>query len=161
MTSKPTYHVSRFLIVIPLVLLALALGACGGDNTSVDTATASVGATPTPTLPEGMASAVERQARLMHHMLKSTWDQLGKDRKTLMEDGFERGWFELVPAKLTDECVANMETLKQQIIQLLGRSDYPAQQEILDLLLGQEARSCRLDDLEIIGYYEKLRALTR
>ena len=97
----------------------------------------------------------------MHHMLRTTWDQLGDERQQLMEEGFEKGFFELDDPKLTEECKANLETLKSRLIDLLGRSDYPAEQEILDLLLSQEAQSCRLNDLEIIGYYERLRALTR
>ncbi len=97
----------------------------------------------------------------MHHMLRTTWDQLGAERKQLMEEGFDKGFFELDAPKLTDECTANLEALKSRLINVLGRPDYPVQQEILDLLLSEEAQSCRLNDLEIIGYYERLRALMR
>lgn len=148
---------------LKLLLLFLMLAvfvSCGSGEADQSQAPASV-ASPTATLAPGMASSIERQARLMHHMLRTTWDQLGAERQQLMEEGFEKGFFELDDPKLTEECRANLESLKSQLINLLGRSDYPAQQEILDLLTSVEAQSCRLNDLEIIGYYERLRALTR
>ncbi len=146
---------------VPLFFVAAVLVACGDSDEPVQPVATSAAVIQTATLPPGMASSVQRQVAIMHFMLKITWDQLGEERKGLMEDGFEKGFFELDPQKLTEDCKANLETLKLRLVQVLGRLDYPTEQEILDLLVSNEAQSCRLNDLEIIGYFEKLRALTR
>ena len=95
----------------------------------------------------------------MHFRLKSTWDQLGSERGALMIRGFDDGLLDLDSQKLTDECVSNLDTLKSAMIELLGASDYPTEQNVLDYLLSEAVQSCRLNDLEIIGFYEKLRGL--
>ena len=69
--------------------------------------------------------------------------------------GFDDGLLDLDSQKLTDECVSNLDTLKSAMIELLGASDYPTEQNVLDYLLSEAVQSCRLNDLEIIGFYEK------
>ena len=144
-----------------VLVMGVALAACGGNGESTaDAAMAPAqAAKQATTIAPGMATGVQRQATLMHFMLKSTWDQLGSERGALMIRGFDEGLLDLDSQKLTDECVSNLDTLKSAMIELLGVSDYPSEQNVLDYLLSEAVQSCRLNDLEIIGFYEMLRGL--
>ncbi len=144
-----------------VLVMGVALAACAGNGESNADATVAPAqaAKQATTIAPGMATGVQRQATLMHFMLKSTWDQLGSERGALMIRGFDDGLLDLDSQKLTDECVSNLDTLKSAMIELLGASDYPTEQNVLDYLLSEAVQSCRLNDLEIIGFYEKLRGL--
>ena len=79
------------LTALPLFLAVAILVSCGGGGEADQSQAPAADASPTATLPPGMASSIQRQSRLMHHMLRTTWDQLGDERKQLMEQRFEKG----------------------------------------------------------------------